>query len=215
VTDFAPVALISDWTFVLVTRKGLPVSNVTEFIAFAKANEAMMKYGSAGAGSASQLACALLDAATGINITHVPYRNPGNEVQDMIAGRIDYSCPTAGAVLPQIESKLLKAIAVLTRNRSPILPDLASAHEQGLSEFEAGNWQAFFLPKRTPAAIIQKLQIATIEAMDTPAVSARLKEIGGTLVARERRSPEYLQKFLESDIEKWAGIIKASGVSMD
>ena len=215
VADFAPVALIADWTIVLVTRKDLPVSNLTQFIAFAKANEAMMKYGSAGAGSASHLACALLNAVIGINITHVPYRNPQTEMQDMIAGRIDYSCPTAGAVLPQIQSKMLKAIAVLTRNRSPILPDLASAHEQGLSEFEAGNWHAFFLPKRTPAAIIQKLHNATIETMDTPAVLARLKELGGTPVARERRSPEYLQKFLESEIEKWGDTIKASGVSMD
>jgi tripartite-type tricarboxylate transporter receptor subunit TctC len=215
VTDFAPVALIADWTLVLVTRKDLPVSNLTEFIAFAKANEAMMKYGSAGTGSAVHLACALLNAAIGINITHVPYRNSGTGVQDMIAGRIDYWCLTAGTAVPQIESKLLKAIAVLTRNRSPILPDLASAHEQGLAEFEAYLWHAFFLPKRTPAAIIQKLHNATIEAMDTPTVLARLKELGGTLVARERRSPEYLQKFLEREIEKWAGVIKASGVSMD
>ena len=215
VTDFAPVMLIADWTFVLVTRKDLPANNLAEFIAFAKANQPMMQYGSAGVGSAVHFACALLNAAIGIKITHVPYRNAGAGVQDLIAGRIDYWCLTAGTALPQIESKRLKAIAVLTRNRSPILPDLASAHEQGLKDFEADLWYAFFLPKRTPAAIIQKLNNATIEAMDTPAVSARLKEIGGTPVARERRSPEYLQKFLESEIEKWAGLIKASGVSMD
>jgi tripartite-type tricarboxylate transporter receptor subunit TctC len=109
----------------------------------------------------------------------------------------------------------VKALAILTLNRSPILPRLASAHEQGVTNFAAGTWNAFFLPKGTPAAIVQKLNAATVEAMETPSVQQRLKDIGATVVETERRSPEYLQKFVESEIEKWAVPIKASGLSMD
>ena len=103
-------------------------------------------------------------------------------------------------------------IATLTRNRWQSLPDLATAHEQGLTNFEAYIWFALFLPKGTPAAIVQKLNAAAVEAMNTPAVQARLNEAGATVVAPDRRSPEYLQKFVESEIAKWAGPIKAAGI---
>jgi tripartite-type tricarboxylate transporter receptor subunit TctC len=103
----------------------------------------------------------------------------------------------------------------LAHERSPLLPTLATAHEQGLANFEAITWNAFFLPKDTPAAIVKKLNDATNEAMNTPAVKERMHELGVTLVAPERRSPEYLQKFVEREIEKWAGPIKAAGISVD
>ena len=142
----------------LIARKDLPANNLQEFIAYTKANQAKMQYGSAGAGSPSHLACALLNAAIGVNVTHVAYRGGGPAMQDLIAGRIDYQCPNAAAAIPQLEGKLVKAIAILTKNRSPVLPNLASAHEQGLKDFEVDNWLAFFLPKGTPTAIIRKLQ---------------------------------------------------------
>jgi tripartite-type tricarboxylate transporter receptor subunit TctC len=104
---------------------------------------------------------------------------------------------------------------IFTKNRSSALPDLASAHEHGLVDFEANTWFAFFLPKGTPAQIVRKLNNATVAVMNTPAVQERLKEIGADLVAPERRSPEYLAKFVVSEIEKWAAPIKGSGVSVD
>jgi len=107
----------------------------------------------------------------------------------------------------------VKAIAILTKNRTPILPALPSAHEQGLANFEAFIWYALFLPKGTPAAIVQKLNAATIATMNTPSVQERLKEVGADLVAPERRSPDYLAGFVESEIEKWAAPIKAAGVT--
>ena len=116
------------------------------------------------------------------------------------------------AAMPQLGSNSMKAIAVMTRNRSPLLPSLASAHEQGLNEFDSYFWSGIFLPKDTPAAIVQKLHDASVAALNTPAVAARLKDVGADLVAPERRSPEYLQKFVASEIEKWAAPIKASGV---
>jgi tripartite-type tricarboxylate transporter receptor subunit TctC len=212
-TDFAPVALIAETPPVLVARKDLPANNVQEFIAYAKINQAKMQYGSSGAGTATHLGCVLFNAAAGVNVTHIPYRGGGPAMQDLIAGRIDYQCPLAAVSIPQIEGNAVKALAILTRERSPILPDLPSAHEQGLTDLDAGAWFAFFLPKGTPAPIIRKLNEATIATMNTPAVQAILRDNGATVVSPERRSPEYLKKFVESEIAKWAVVIKAAGVS--
>ena len=109
----------------------------------------------------------------------------------------------------------MKAIAVLSRDRSPILPTLASAHEQGLVDFEANYWNGLFLPKGTPEPIVQKLHDAVVATIHSPSVQARLKEIGVTVVSPERQSRDYLQKFVANEIEKWAGPIKISGVNLD
>ncbi len=214
-TDLAPVVLIADQPMVLVTRKDLPVADLQEFIAYAKKNQGAMQFGSAGAGSTGHVDCALLNAAIGVNITHVPYRGGGPAMQDLIAGRIDYFCTLTATVVPQIESNLVKAIAIFTRNRAPMLPKLASAHEQGFTDFEASTWFGFFLPKGTPAPIIQRLHDATVAAMDTPSVQERLIESGSLVVAPERRSPDYLQRFVESEIAKNAGPLKAAGIAVD
>ncbi len=215
VSDFVPVVLVAEQPILLIARKDLPASNLPEFIAYSKANQAKMQYGSPGAGSTSHLACVLLNAAVGVDVTHIPYRGGAPAYQDLIAGRIDYLCPYSSTAIPQIGSKAVKPIAILTKNRLPTLPNLASAQEQGLPNFEAYQWFALFLPKGTPAAIVQKLHDATVAAMDTPAVQGRLTELGVAVVAPERRSPKYLQKFIESEIEKWAAAVKASGVTAD
>jgi tripartite-type tricarboxylate transporter receptor subunit TctC len=214
-TDFAPVMLIAQTPLVLLARKDFPADSLREFLAYAKTNQASMQFGSGGAGSASHLACVLLNTALGINVTHVPYRGAAPAMQDLIAGRIDYQCPDTPIAIPQIQSKMVKAIAILTRERSPSLPDQATAHEQGLTDFDASNWFAVFFPKGTPAPVVEKLHAATLATISIPAVKTRMQEIGADLVTRERSSPDYLQKFVEAEIEKWAGPIKASGISMD
>ncbi len=212
-TDFAPIALVAEQPIVLAARKEFPANNLAEFIAYTKANQEKLQYGSPGAGSSSHLACALFTAAIGVKVTHIPYRT--GATQDLIAGRIDYQCPTGAVAVPLAEGKLAKLIATLTRNRFARLPDLPSAHEQGLTNFEAYIWYALFAPKGTPPAIVQRLNTAASHAMDTPAVQARLRDVGATVPAPERRSPEYLQKFVENEIARWAGPIKAAGVTMD
>ena len=174
-----------------------------------------MQYGSAGAGSGSHLACAQLNAALGVDVTHVPYRGSPPAMQDLIAGRIDYFCALAAAAMPQIGSNTMRPVAILTRNRSPLLPNLASAHEQGLTDFDSYFWSGFFLPKGAPATIVQRLHAAAVATLNTPSAQERLKEVGVTVVAPERRSPDYLKSFLNGEIEKWAVTIKASGVSLD
>ena len=213
-TDLAPVVLIADQPTLLVARKDLPADDLREFVAYARENQARMQMASAGAGSTGHLDCMLLNAAIGINVTHVPYRGGGPAMQDLIAGRIDYFCTLSATARQQIDGKLIKAIAILSRDRSAMLPELASAREQGL-DFEATTWFGFFFPKGTPEPIIQKLHDATVAAMDTPSVQERLKEVGAVTVASERRSPAYLQKFVLSEIEKNAAPIKAAGLAMD
>jgi tripartite-type tricarboxylate transporter receptor subunit TctC len=149
-----------------------------------------------------------------IDSDHGIYRGGGPAIQDLIAGRIDYFCTLSATAKPQIEAKLIKAIAILSRERSAMVPDLASAREQGL-DFEASTWFGFFFPRGTPEPIIQKLHDATVAAMDTPSVQERLKEVGAVTVAPERRSPAYLQKFVVSEIEKNAAPIRAAGLAMD
>ncbi|HEY2135362.1 MAG TPA: tripartite tricarboxylate transporter substrate-binding protein [Xanthobacteraceae bacterium] len=213
VTDFAPVALLTDETLVLVTRNDFPADNLHQFIAYAKTNQARLQYSSSGVGGSNHLACMLLNSAIGIEATHVPYRNVVQGMQDVMAGRMDYDCLSLPLALPQIAAKTVKPIAVLSKNRSPSLPDLASAHEQGLTDFDIPSWYALFLPAATPQAIVQKLNQATVAALDVPAVQQRLKQLGGGAIAPERRSPEYLAQFLAAEIKKWEAPIKASGIS--
>ena len=213
--DFAPVALIAEQPVVLIARKDLPADNLQDFIAYAKGHQAKMQYGSAGAGSAAHLACVVLNSAAGVTVTHVPYRGGGQAMQDLIAGRIDYQCPLLPIATQQIQSGSVKAIALLSRERSRTMPALATAREQGLTEVDVSNWSAFFLPRGTPPAIVKKLHDATVATMNASAVRAKLDEMGVDLVAPERRSAEYLHDFVRSEINKWVGPIKASGVNAD
>jgi tripartite-type tricarboxylate transporter receptor subunit TctC len=214
-TDFAPVALMVDQALILLARNELPANNLREFIAYAKANQAKMQYGSAGVGSGSHLACAQLNAAIGVEITHVPYRGSPPAMQDLIAGRIDYFCALAAAAMPQLAGKSMKALAVMTRARSPLLPDLASAHEQGLTDFDSYFWSGFFVPQGTPAPVVQRLHAASVDTLDNAGVQERLKGVGVTVVPADRRSPDFLARFVASETAKWAATIKASGVSLD
>jgi tripartite-type tricarboxylate transporter receptor subunit TctC len=214
-TDFAPVALIAQQPIALLARPDFPADGLEGFLAYAKPNQATMKYGSAGAGSAVQLSCVLLNAANGLSITHVPYRGSAPAMQDLIAGRIDYQCANLAPALGQVEAHQVKALAILGSRRTPLMPDLATADEQGMTGFDAILWYGLFLPKGTPAEIVQKLNAATIAALNTPALQERMKQIGADLAAPEFRSSEYLGKLVESEIEKWAGPIKASGVTAD
>jgi len=214
-TDFQPVALIAEVPLILITRKDFPATSFEEFVAYSKSNQDKMTYGSAGAGSATHLGCVLLDAAMGTKIQHVPYRGTGPAMQDLQGGRIDFLCEIVTTALPQIQGGAVKAIATLTRARSPVLPDLPTAHEKGLANFEAYTWNAFFLPKGTPEPIVRKLHQATLQAMETPAVRDRLQDLGAMLVTPERRSPDYLARFVASEISKWAEPIRSSGVSVE
>ena len=214
-TDFAPIALTVEQPLVLVTRNELPVTNLQGFMAYTRANQGKMQYGSAGAGSGSHLACAQLNAAMGVDTIHIPYRGSPPAMQDLIAGRIDYFCALAAAAMPLLAGNSIKAIAILTRERSPLLPNLASAYEQGLADLDSNFWSGFFVPRDTPESVVRRFHVAAVETLKTPAVEERLNGVGVTVVSPERRDPDYLGRFVASEIEKWAAIIRAAGVSLD
>jgi tripartite-type tricarboxylate transporter receptor subunit TctC len=210
--DFEPVALAVEQPLVLIVRKDLPVNNLKEFAAYLKANQGKMRFGSAGVGTAPYLACAMLTSAVGATATNVPYRSAAPALQDMISGDIDYYCPLAISAIRLIENKSVKVLAVLTRERSPLFPDLATAREQGIDVTDGYYWNGFVFPKGTPEPIVAALNAAIRNALDNPIVQARLRDLSATVVAPERRSSAYFREYLESEITKWAAIMKASGV---
>jgi tripartite-type tricarboxylate transporter receptor subunit TctC len=211
VKDFAPVAVVVENSKLLLTRKDLPVNNLQEFITYAKANQAKLQFGSAGTGSATHVACVLLNNTIGVDITHVPYRGTAPAMQDVVAGRIDYICEIVSTAQPFVQAGMVKPIALLATERSRVYPDLPTADEQGLKGFAADGWNAFFFPKDTPEPIVRKLAKATSDILDVPEVHDRLESFGLNVPPRERRTPEYLEKLVRSDLEKWAPPVKASG----
>jgi tripartite-type tricarboxylate transporter receptor subunit TctC len=213
-TDFTPVALIAEVPIVLIARKDLPVTNLKEFADFARKNQDKMGYGSAGTGSAAHLACVVLDAAMGTHVTHLPYRGTGPAMTDLEGGRIDYLCEVITTAKPQIDGGSVKAIALMNRTRSPALPNVATTVEQGMN-VEAYTWNAIFLPKGAPAAIVNKLHDAALQAMHTPVIKERLEALGAEVVPDDRATPSYLGGFVKSEIEKWAVAIKASGAQVE
>ena len=211
VTDFAPVALIAEIPLILITRKDFPANTFEEFVAYAKANQGKMNYGSAGVGSAAHLGCVMLDQALGTKITHVPYRGTGPAMQDLLAGRLDFLCDIAVTAVQNISSGNVKALANLSNSRSAVLPDLPTAREKGYPSVQAYTWTAVFAPKGTPDAIVAKLNEATIVAMNGPGLKEKLDALAATLVAPERRSAAYLGQFVKDEFAKWVDAIRAGG----
>jgi len=212
-TDFAPVAVMVENSKVLVARKDFPVDTLKDFIPYAKSNHAKMQFGSAGAGSATHMACVLLNTAIGIEVTHIPYRGTALAMQDLMGGRIDYVCDVISTALPHIRNKSAKALALLSPQRNSVLPDLATAQEQGLVGFDTDAWNAFFLPRGTPEPIVRRLAKATSDALDMPSMRERLEGLGLNVPPPERRSPDYLAKLVPDEITKWAAPVKAAGIA--
>jgi tripartite-type tricarboxylate transporter receptor subunit TctC len=215
VTDFTAGGLVVEQPIVLITRKDLPVDTLQEFVAYVKANQEKMQFGSSGVGSGSHFSCAKLNAALGVEPTHVPYRGSGLAMQDLVAGRIDYFCALGAAAMGPLEAGNAKAMALLSSERSPLFPKLQTSKEQGLPGIDSYFWTAFFFPKGTPDAIVQKLYDATTQALKSPATVERLKNAGVAPIAPELRTPAYLKTFIASEVDNWAATIKASGVTIE
>ena len=210
-SDFEPVALIAEIPLILIVRKDFPANSFDEFVAYSKANQGKLNYGSAGVGSAAHLGCVMLDRAIGTNVQHVPYRGTGPAMQDLLAGRIDFLCDIAVTAVQSIKGGTVKGLANLSGQRSAVLPDLPTAAEKGFPSVQAYTWTALFLPKGTTPAIAAKLNAAVVAAMNGPGLREQLDNLAATMVAPERRTPAYLAGFVNSEWDKWGAAIRAGG----
>jgi tripartite-type tricarboxylate transporter receptor subunit TctC len=157
----------------------------------------------------------MLNQLIGVEVLHVPYRGGGPAFQDLIAGRIDYICNYVSIAVPAVQAGQVKALAMLARERTPLLPDVRTADEQGLKDFDVSAWNAIFLPKSATPAMVTKLNAAVGKALDHPALRKRFDDIGLIPAAPARRSPESLRRFVEGEIVKWAGPVKAAGLATE
>jgi tripartite-type tricarboxylate transporter receptor subunit TctC len=214
-TDFTPVALLAQVPIVLTARKDLPVKDFKEFVAYAKENQSKMQFGSAGAGSATHLGCVLLNYILKTNITHIPFRGTGPAMTELQAGRIDFLCEVSSTAKPHIDGGTVKALAIFNSTRSPALPNLATAKEQGTKDLIAYTWNAIFMPKNTPAPIVERMNKAAIDAINTPAVKEKLAGLGAEIATGNHTTPAYLAKLVKDETEKWAVPIRASGVTVE
>ena len=215
VNDFAHVVAFADSSRVLIARKDFPANTLAEFAAYAKANYQKMQFGSAGAGTGMHVCALLLDLAMGTKITHVPYRGSSLALQDLLAGRIDFICDQISTAVQQIKAGNVKALAMMGPSRAGVLPELATAQEQGLGDIDCGTWSSFAFPKGTPEAIVRRLAEATNKAIELAVVRERLETVGVEIIPPERRTREYLAKILPGAVEKSAAVIKAGGLAAD
>jgi tripartite-type tricarboxylate transporter receptor subunit TctC len=214
--DFQPVIFVADAPLLLMTKKDLSPNNLKEFIAYTKANQGKMVYSSGGTGTSSHISCVLLNQIVdATDVAHVPYKGGGPAFADVVAGRIDYICNYVSIGAAAVNQGQVKAIAMLAGARTPLLPNLPTADEQGLKDFDVSAWNAILLPKSATPAQVAKLNAAMTKALDDPKLRQRLDAIGLIAAAPERRSPEYLRDFITAEMKKWAAPVKASGVNLE
>jgi tripartite-type tricarboxylate transporter receptor subunit TctC len=213
--DFEPVMLVANVPFVVAARRGLPVDSFAGLRALASVTPGGLTYGSAGVGSASHLACLLLDAAMGANARHIPYRGAALAMNDLVGGQIDFMCDQTVTMIPQVRSGTVHPLGVLSRQRIAQLPDLPTAVEAGLPEVQVEAWNALFAPKGTPRAIVEQLFAVTWAALASPATRARFAELGASIPSQEEASPDALRKHVAVEVSRWTRSLKASGVAPD
>ena len=208
--DFAPIALLASNPMLLVVRQGLAANSVPELIALAKANPGRLNYASAGAGSPTHLAAELFKSMAHIDAVHVPYKGGGPALIDLIAGQVDFYFGGLSTALPQVTSGKLRALGITSSGRSAVAPAVPSIDEAGLSNYEATIWYGILAPARTAPQVIAQLEAASIDAVRAPEVRSRLVEQGADPL--EMKSEQFT-KFIQSEIVKWAAVVKATGAT--
>jgi len=212
VKDFAPISLFPSAPQIIVTKNVVPARNLTELLAWLKANQSKVSYGTSGVGSPSHVSGVLLQKVTGAKFQLVPYRGAAQVMTDMIAGQIDLSMFPATVALQQLRAGNARAYAVTTRARISAAPEIPTVDEAGLPGFYISLWWGLWAPKGTSNAIIARLNAAVVEALADPAVRARSAEQGLDIPPRDQQTPEALAAFQQVEIEKWWPIVKEAGI---
>ena len=210
-SDLAPVSMICSFPMIMLAPMSSPAKSIPEFIAFAKKNKGHITYASPGVGTAPHLAGEMLKQMAGIEMTHVPYRGDAPALTDTIAGRVDMQIG-GPAMLEQVRSGQVRALAVATAQRSPLAPDLPTVAEAGFPDFDVAGFFAFFVPAKTPRAIIEKIHTDTVAAVHDPAIKAKFDRIGMIAVGS---TPEELAAAMKAESERWAPVIREAKISLD
>jgi tripartite-type tricarboxylate transporter receptor subunit TctC len=213
--DIQPIALTIRAPLLVVARKSMPANDLKELIAWLKANPDKASQGTGGVGATSHIAGVFFQQLSGTRFTLVPYRGAGPAMQDLLSEQIDLMIDPASGTLPHARAGKIKAYAVTDDHRLAVAPDVPTAAEAGLPGFEVVNWQGFYAPKGTPAAVVDRLKAAIVDTLADSAVRARLADLGQEIFPREQQTPAALGARNKTDIDKWWPIIKAAGVRAD
>jgi tripartite-type tricarboxylate transporter receptor subunit TctC len=212
VKDLAPITLMASLPSLLTVHPNLPVKTVKELLALARAKPDGMSYASTGNGSSPHMLMEMFKFMTGAKMVHVPYKGQAPAVVDQMSGQVQLAFNTAITVLPQIEAKRLRAIAVSTLQRFPPMPDLPTVDEAGVKGFDGGSWQGVGAPAATPPDIIRRVNTLLVTELKTPAMRDQMIKRGALVSAN---SPEEFGAFIRAEIAKWTKIAKAGNISID
>jgi tripartite-type tricarboxylate transporter receptor subunit TctC len=212
IKDLAPISLVAQAPFLLLVHPSLPVKNVNELVALAKARPGALTYGSAGQASSTHLAFALFTTLARIDITHVPYKGTGPALVDTISGQVQMLMGNVLSSLQHAKRGRLRALAVTTAKRSPALPELPTLAEAGVATYESMTWHGWFAPGGTPRAIIDRLSAELASAARAADVLARLEPDGALPIGG---SPEVLHQFVVTDIERWRRVVKQANIKLE
>jgi tripartite-type tricarboxylate transporter receptor subunit TctC len=210
--DFIPVTHFMSSPSILVVNSALPVHNIKELIAYAKANPGKLSYASSGAGGSPHFAGEMLRLRTGIDILHVPYKGASPAITDIMAGNVSMGFMTAAGVLPSIESGRIRAIAVAGLKRLPQLPNVPTVEEQGIPDFEVSSWNGLFAPAGTPPAIIDKLSKAALKVLEQKDVQTQFSDAAALAVGG---SPEDFRQYVKAEIAKWRKVAEAADIKLN
>ena len=215
VTDFVPIGLVTDVPMTLVARGNFPPKDLKELIAYVKQNKDKVTYANAGLGAASHLCGMLFMSAIDTDLTTVPYGGTGPAMNDLLGGKVDFMCDQTTNTTGQIKAGKIKVYAVTTKKRVPSMPDVPTAAEAGLPNFEVAVWHGLYAPKATPKAIIDRLNAALKVALKDPTLNKRFADLGTEPVADNQATPEALGAHLKAQIDLWGPIIKKAGAFAD
>ena len=213
IRDFSAVALLASAPFILMVHPALPVKSVRELIALAKARPGQINYASSGNGTPPHLAAEMFKVAAGINIVHVPYKGAGQAMIDLVGGQVQMAFAIVSAALPQVQAGKVRALAVSSPQPSPLVPDLPTLNELGLSGFDVKGWNGFVAPAGTPRAIVMRINAEAMRALKQPEVVQRLRGAGYDAAAEN--SPDQFADFIKAELAKWTRVVKESGAKVD